>query len=134
MKASEVKAGRTFGVTFEHGDDFMSSLASFCQENDVRQGYIPMFLAGFAEAEIVGTCEKLKDPQAPRRAAGHWGVVLRPGRICGRGLCPVPARQQQRPPVPGGDRPGRRVAGGDAVPVAGAAPGGPPARLGLRGG
>ena len=65
MKASEVKVGRTFGVTFEHGDDFMSSLASFCQENDVRQGYIPMFLAGFAEAEIVGTCEKLTDPQAP---------------------------------------------------------------------
>jgi hypothetical protein len=24
-----------------------------------------MFLAGFAEADIVGTCEKLDDPQAP---------------------------------------------------------------------
>jgi predicted DNA-binding protein with PD1-like motif len=24
-----------------------------------------MFLAGFAEADIVGTCEKLEDPQAP---------------------------------------------------------------------
>ncbi len=32
MKASEVTLGRTFGVTFEHGDDFMSSLASFCRE------------------------------------------------------------------------------------------------------
>jgi predicted DNA-binding protein with PD1-like motif len=52
MKASEVKVGRTFGVAFEHSDDFMSSLASFCQENDVRQGYIPMFLAGFAEARL----------------------------------------------------------------------------------
>jgi predicted DNA-binding protein with PD1-like motif len=46
MKASELKAGRTFGVTFEHGDDFMSALTSFCQDNNVRQGYIPMFLAG----------------------------------------------------------------------------------------
>lgn len=65
MKASELKAGRTFGVTFDHGDDFMSSLASFCRDNGVRQGYIPMFLAGLAEADIVGTCEKLEDPQAP---------------------------------------------------------------------
>jgi predicted DNA-binding protein with PD1-like motif len=65
MKASEVKTGRTFGVTFDHGDDFMASLADFCREQGVRQGYIPMFLAGLAEAEIVGTCEKLADPQAP---------------------------------------------------------------------
>jgi len=50
MKASELKAGRTFGVTFQHGDDFMTSLVGFCRENDVRQGYIPMFIAGFAEA------------------------------------------------------------------------------------
>ena len=65
MKASELKAGRTFGVTFQHGDEFMPSLADFCRENEVRQGYIPMFIAGFAEADIVGTCEKLEDPQAP---------------------------------------------------------------------
>jgi predicted DNA-binding protein with PD1-like motif len=65
MKATEVKVGRTFGVTFDHGDDFMPSLANFCQENDIRQGYIPMFLAGLAAAELVGTCEKLNDPQAP---------------------------------------------------------------------
>ena len=65
MRASELKAGRTFAVMFDHGDDFMPSLATFCQDNNVRQGYIPMFLAGFAEAEIVGTCEKLEDPKAP---------------------------------------------------------------------
>ena len=65
MKASELKAGRSFGVTFQHGDDFIPSLADFCRENEVRQGYIPMFLAGFAEVDIVGTCEKLEDPQAP---------------------------------------------------------------------
>jgi predicted DNA-binding protein with PD1-like motif len=65
MKASELKTGRSFAVTFDHGDDFMPSLAKFCQDSNVRQGYIPMFLAGFAEADIVGTCEKLEDPNAP---------------------------------------------------------------------
>jgi predicted DNA-binding protein with PD1-like motif len=65
MRASELKHGRTFAVAFGHGDDFMTSLAKFCRDNDVRQGYIPMFLAGFAEVDVVGTCEKLDDPQAP---------------------------------------------------------------------
>jgi predicted DNA-binding protein with PD1-like motif len=65
MRASELKTGRTFAVAFDHGDDFMTSLARFCRDNSVRQGYIPMFLAGFGEADIVGTCEKLDDPQAP---------------------------------------------------------------------
>jgi predicted DNA-binding protein with PD1-like motif len=65
MRASELKTARTFGVAFDHGDDFMTALATFCRDNEVRQGYIPMFLAGFAEADIVGTCEKLDDPQAP---------------------------------------------------------------------
>jgi predicted DNA-binding protein with PD1-like motif len=65
MQSRELTTGRTFGVTFEHGDDFFETLNRFCQDNDVRQGYIPMFIAGFAEAEIVGTCEKLEDPKAP---------------------------------------------------------------------
>jgi predicted DNA-binding protein with PD1-like motif len=65
MRASELKTGRTFAVAFDHGDDFMTALATFCHDNGVRQGYIPMFLAGFAEVDIVGTCEKLDDPQAP---------------------------------------------------------------------
>jgi len=65
MRSSELTVGRTFGVTFDHGDEFFDALSEFCRANDVRQGYIPMFLAGFAEAEIVGTCEKLEDPQAP---------------------------------------------------------------------
>ncbi len=43
MKTSELKPGRTFAAVFEHGDDFMSSLAGFCRDNGVRQGYIPMF-------------------------------------------------------------------------------------------
>ncbi|MGW3351741.1 PPC domain-containing DNA-binding protein [Nonomuraea rubra] len=65
MRARELTTGRTFGVTFDHGDDFMTALADFCCERGIRQGYIPMFIAGFAEAEIVGTCDKLENPEAP---------------------------------------------------------------------
>ena len=65
MKAGELKTGRTFAVTFDHGDDFTTTVARFCLENNVSQGYIPMFIAGFAEVDIVGTCEKLEDPKAP---------------------------------------------------------------------
>lgn len=65
MHSYELTTGRTFGVIFDHGDDFFPTLAKFCAENEIRHGYIPMFLAGFAEAEIVGACEKLADPEAP---------------------------------------------------------------------
>jgi predicted DNA-binding protein with PD1-like motif len=75
MKASELKTGRTFAVTFDHGDDFMTALSLFCQENNVRQGYIPMFIAGFAEVDIVGTCEKLEDPKAPVWTKVHLSNV-----------------------------------------------------------
>lgn len=43
----------------------MTALAEACRQVGVRQGYMPMFLAGFAEAEIVGSCQKLADPLAP---------------------------------------------------------------------
>jgi predicted DNA-binding protein with PD1-like motif len=65
MQARELTIGRTIGVTFDHGEDFFETLAKFCREYEIRQGYIPMFLAGFAEAEIVGTCEKIENPDAP---------------------------------------------------------------------
>jgi predicted DNA-binding protein with PD1-like motif len=65
MRASELKPGRTFAVAFDHGDDFMTALARFCADNGIQQGYIPMFLAGFASVDVVGTCEKLDDPNAP---------------------------------------------------------------------
>lgn len=65
MRSHELTTGRTFGLVFDHDDDFFETLTAFCTANNVRQGYIPMFIAGFAEAEIVGTCEKLADPGAP---------------------------------------------------------------------
>ncbi len=65
MRSHELNIGRTFAVAFDHGDDFYGALDEFCQQNGVRQGYIPTFIAGFAEVKVVGTCEKLDDPQAP---------------------------------------------------------------------
>jgi predicted DNA-binding protein with PD1-like motif len=65
MRSHELQLGRSFGVTFDHGDDFFTALADFCTANNVRQGYIPSFIAGFSTVDIVGTCEKLDDPAAP---------------------------------------------------------------------
>ncbi|MEY9211690.1 DUF296 domain-containing protein [Thermobifida halotolerans] len=65
MRSHELTQGRTFGLVFDHGEDFFTSLTEFCRSNDVRQGYIPVFIAGFAHVDIVGTCEKLADPAAP---------------------------------------------------------------------
>jgi len=71
VRSHELSLGRTFGVAFDHGEDFFTALADFCQTNRVRQGYIPMFIAGFAEVEIVGTCGKLEDPQRPVWSSVH---------------------------------------------------------------
>lgn len=71
MHSHELTVGRTFGLVFDHGDDFFDTLTAFCTTNNVGQGYIPMFIAGFAEAEIVGTCEKLADPGAPVWSTVH---------------------------------------------------------------
>jgi predicted DNA-binding protein with PD1-like motif len=55
----------------DHDEDFFPSLAAFCRDNNVQQGYIPFFIAGFAEVNIVGTCEKLDNSQAPVRSHVH---------------------------------------------------------------
>ncbi len=65
MKSATLKVGRTFSVTFEYGKDFFSELREFCAVNDVKQGYISFFIAGMSEVELVGTCEKIEDKQAP---------------------------------------------------------------------
>ncbi|MDR2581753.1 MAG: DUF296 domain-containing protein [Fibromonadaceae bacterium] len=57
MKSAELKIGRTFGVVFEHGKDFFEELDSFCRENNVKQAFIPMFMAGFSEAELIESAE-----------------------------------------------------------------------------
>jgi predicted DNA-binding protein with PD1-like motif len=65
MHSAELTTGRTFGVTFDPGEDFFPTLAAFCKAEGIRHGYIPMFLAAFADAAIVGTCDQLEDPDAP---------------------------------------------------------------------
>src|SRR5215470_9063944 len=65
VRSQEVTLGRSFAVAFDHGDDFFTALAEFCQHHGVRQGYIPSFIAGFSNVQIVGTCDKLDDANAP---------------------------------------------------------------------
>jgi predicted DNA-binding protein with PD1-like motif len=65
LQAAELTLGRSFGVAFDDGEDFFDALAEFCRVNGVRQGFIPMFIAGLREVDLVGTCEKVDDPEAP---------------------------------------------------------------------
>ncbi len=65
MKSAALTSGRTFSVTFEHGKDFFLELKEFCTVNNVKQGYIPFFIAGLSEVELVGTCEQVADKHAP---------------------------------------------------------------------
>lgn len=65
MRSAELTTGRTFAVVFDPGEDFFPTLSGFCRANGIRQGYVPMFLAAFAEVEIVGACAKLENPDAP---------------------------------------------------------------------
>lgn len=71
MHATELTLGRTIGVNFTHGEDFFTALADACQATGIRHGYIPMFIAGFSEARIVGACDKLDNPAAPVWSAVH---------------------------------------------------------------
>lgn len=71
MRGVDLTPGRTFGVAFDDGEDFFDSLTQFCSMNNIRQGYIPMFIAGFATVDVVGTCTKLEDPLAPVWSSVH---------------------------------------------------------------
>ncbi|MFD3959187.1 MULTISPECIES: PPC domain-containing DNA-binding protein [Streptomyces] len=65
MRFSQVRPGRQFVLALDHGEDFLDGLTRFCEEQDVRSGYIPTFVGGFSSARLVGTCEPLADPEAP---------------------------------------------------------------------
>ena len=75
MRSHEVELGRTFAVSFDDGEDFFTALDEFCRRHDVRQGYIPSFIAGLAEVDLVGTCDKLDDPRAPVWSKVHLANV-----------------------------------------------------------
>ncbi|MEV6695295.1 DUF296 domain-containing protein [Micromonospora sp. NPDC051196] len=65
MRSHDLTAGRMIGVVFDHGDDFFSALTDACHTHNIKQGYIPMFIAGLSTARIVGTCQRLDNPDAP---------------------------------------------------------------------
>jgi len=65
MRSHDLTPGRIIGVVFDHGDDFFTALADACRAHDIKQGYIPMFIAGLSTAKIVGTCQRLDNPDAP---------------------------------------------------------------------
>lgn len=65
MRSHELTVGRTVMAVFDHGDDFFTALDATCRTHGIRQGYIPMFIAGLRHADVVGTCERLEDPDAP---------------------------------------------------------------------
>ena len=65
MRSHEVTTGRTVVAVFDHGEDFYTALDQACRAHNIRQGYIPMFIAGLSSADIVGTCDRLDNPQAP---------------------------------------------------------------------
>lgn len=75
MRTHELMIGRTVAVAFDHGEDFFTSLQQACSANGIRQGYIPMFIAGLSDVSIVGTCERLVDPAAPVWSSVHLSNV-----------------------------------------------------------
>lgn len=75
MQAAEVTPGRTFAVRFDHGEDFYTALADFCRAQDIRQGFIPMFIIGLRNVELVGACEPLENPEAPVWSSVHLEYV-----------------------------------------------------------
>jgi hypothetical protein len=78
LHASELTTGRTFGIRLDPGESFFPALEEFCHANGIRYGYIPMFLAAFADADIVGTCDRLDDPAAPAEIPRTPARVRRP--------------------------------------------------------
>jgi predicted DNA-binding protein with PD1-like motif len=65
MRSQELTTGRTVMAVFDHGDDFFTALDAACRSHGIRQGYVSMFIAGFRSADLVGTCERLDNPDAP---------------------------------------------------------------------
>jgi predicted DNA-binding protein with PD1-like motif len=65
LHGHEIAIGRRFGAVFDHGEDFLTGMSTYCEKVGLRQGLIPMFLGAFAEVNFVGTCERVEDEAAP---------------------------------------------------------------------
>ena len=67
MRSCELTTDRTFGVTFDHGDDFFPSLTAFCRDHEIRCGYIPF------RSHVPG---ELPDPAAANPLLFHRAQVV----------------------------------------------------------
>jgi predicted DNA-binding protein with PD1-like motif len=74
-RTASLRVGRTIGVAFDHREDFFAALEQVCRDEDIRYGYIPMFLAGFSGVDVVGTCDRISDPDAPLWSKVHLETV-----------------------------------------------------------
>jgi predicted DNA-binding protein with PD1-like motif len=81
MRGTELQPGRTFAVVIDDGEDFLPALSEFCRQHGIRHGYVPIFLAGFTTAEVIGTCARIDDPHVPVRS----GVFLDNAETLGGG-------------------------------------------------
>lgn len=54
---------------------FFTSLTEFCRQHKIRQGVIPGFIAGFRAADLVGTCDRIENPDAPVWSKVHLELV-----------------------------------------------------------
>lgn len=94
MPATQLTLGRTLAATFNHGDDFFTELHAVCEAHEIRQGYIPMFIAGFRHARVVGACDRVDDPEAP-----VWtGVALESLEVLGGGTLAWDPEQERVAP------------------------------------
>ncbi|GCE02208.1 PCC domain-containing protein [Embleya hyalina] len=120
MRFTQVSVGRTFGIALDEGEDFLPQLVAFCTEHGIRAGYLPMFLGGLRHVRLVGTCERMDNPDAPVWSAAEYELVEALG--CGtiawgrrsehrraphpRGRGPEgPSRRRQDQPPPRRNRP-----------------------------
>lgn len=71
MFSAELRTGRRFALVLQPGDDVTESLTTFCRENGVEQGYLPVFLGAFSALSLIGTCEPVDDEFEPMPKSVH---------------------------------------------------------------
>lgn len=64
MHYTEGSIGRVFLLKFDHGEDFQSSVLTFCREKNIRAGQI-LFQGALKESEVVVGPKDLSVPPEP---------------------------------------------------------------------
>jgi hypothetical protein len=65
MRSTQVAVGRHLVVVFDEGDSFFTALAGSCRNHRIQPGHDPGFVAGFREVDVLGTCDRIENPNAP---------------------------------------------------------------------